>query len=223
LASANHRSDAQPPAAPATAARTFTPQEQQARQAVLDGDRWQSARKQFEGWLADSSLYSDAQRAAMKQELATRIADMDAAQLRDFLAQMEARLAVLTSPEAAAARQWADAFYTPHGKQQLAEKFGVSDPVALSAAQLKIALDAFAVERQQGAAGQSAFQQAQAAQVAAAESLRKAQQAAPAQMRPATFGTPYAPPRVERPQRYVAPYDPPHYSIGPWGGVWVGF
>ncbi len=223
LPPAPRTAEAQQP--PAAAAPSFTPQEQQARQAVFDSDQWKAVRSKFDKWLSQQAAYDDAGVAGIKQELQSRIAAMRADQLRAFMVLMDGRLDVLLSPEATAARDWADEFYTAQGRRTLAAKYGAADPVHMTAQQLQEALDRFASDRQNQGAAQAAFQESQAAQLAGASALRKAQEAAaPAQMRPATFGTPYAPPaRAPRPQRYEAPYDPPRYSIGPWGGVWVGF
>jgi hypothetical protein len=217
---------AQAPEAQAPAP-TFSPAEQQARQAVLDSAAWKEERRRFDAWLSVQSLYSPEQVASMKQELAAQIARKSAVELQGFLQEMNQRLDVLLSPDAAAARAWADQFYTLKGRQELAAKEDMSDPMEMTPAQLSVALANFARDRQAGGQAQAAFQAGQAAQIAAntqrEETQRAAAEAAASAPRQ-TFGpTAYAPKRENRPQRYVAPYDPPQFSIDPWGGVWWSF
>ncbi|MCA9235933.1 MAG: hypothetical protein KDA44_10710 [Planctomycetales bacterium] len=214
-------------AAEPAAGADASPVAEEARQKVLDSQRWKTAQRRFHEWLAVQTTYSDAEVAEIKQRLAARIAAMSADELQTFLTEMEQRLDVLLSPTAAAARSWVDQFYTQKGKQELDRKYGITDPIDMSAQELTAALDRFAEDRQSQGSSQAAFQKQQTIQAAAATKERQAQQAATRQAaaaappRPATFGTPYAPRRDPRPQRYQAPYDPVRYSIGPWGGVWI--
>ena len=160
----------------------------------------------------------------MKRELAAQIEVMPAKEMPEFLYQMQRRMDVLLSPEVSAVRTWADGLYTAKGKQKLLEEYDITDPISMSAEQLSAALQQFALDRQSGAAAQAAFQKSQTAQ---SEALIRndRQQASAARTAPkqaATFPTPSIPNRNERPQQYEAPYNPVRYTIGPWGGVWVG-
>jgi hypothetical protein len=215
--------------ASATATPSFSPETQRAHQAVLESDRWMAARTRFEQWLSVQSAYDANEIADIKRRLTERVAAMSAVELQKFLAEMEQRLDVLLSPDVTAARNWADEFYTPLGKEELAAQYGVAHPLSMTGEELNAALARFALDRQSHASTRAAFQQQQATQAAAAREYRQAQQqaaqqaaAASAARRPASSGAPYAPTRRTSPQRYEAPYNPLQYSIGPWGGIWIG-
>jgi recombination DNA repair RAD52 pathway protein len=140
---------------------------------------------------------------------------------------MQRRLDVLLSPEVVEARNWADSFYTEKGQRDLLKKHELNDPMAMIPSQITEALAQFAADRQSLANANAAFAKSQAATVAGANKYQQSQQAAAAAAaaaprQRATFGAAYAPKRSDRPQRYQAPYNPVRYSIGPWGGVWIG-
>jgi hypothetical protein len=203
----------------------FSAAEQQARHSILTSEGWQQARSKFDEWLSVQSMYDAARIAAMKHEFARRIEGMSAVELQAFLSVMQNRLNVLLSADVTAARNWADEFYTSQGKQKLAEKHHIADPMSMTGAELEGALAEFASERQSQATAQAAFQKGQGASIAAMEENRKQQQAAAAAAprHAASYGAPYAPTRPrDRPQRYEAPYNPVRYSVDPWGGVWIG-
>jgi hypothetical protein len=216
-------------APPSPAPPTFTPEEQKLRQEVLDSEPWQAARRRFELWLMVQSAYDDAEVENVKRGLAARIAAMPAAQLREFLVQMQQKLDVLMSPDVSDARRWADEFYTPQGQRDLLKKQGAADPVDMTADQLVAALNGFARDREQRGAAQASFQQGLEAQASATTERIKAQRAAAdaAAAAPArqSYGgaAPNAPKLQERPQRYQAPYDPVNYGFDPWGGLWIGW
>jgi hypothetical protein len=208
------------------AERTFSAEEQQARQKVLDSDSWKDARRKLEDWLSVQVAYDATELEAVKRQFASRVERGSAEDLTNLLQVMQRRLDVLLSPEVAAARDWADSFYTELGKRELMEKRGLADPMAMSANDLAEALAKFAGDRQSQAGANAAFQQQQAAAVAGASEARKRQAAAAAAAasaprQTAAHAAPYAPTR-DRVQRYEAPYNPMRYSIGPWGGIWAG-
>ena len=207
-----------------SAVPSFSPEEQQARQAILSSNKWTDTFGKFDKWLSVQTTYNAAEVAKMKRELAAQIEVLPAKAMPEFLYQMQRRLDVLLSPEVTAVRTWADGLYTAKGKQMLLEEYHITDPISMSAEQLSAALEQFALDRQSGAAAQAAFQKSQTAQ---AEALirNEQQQASAARAAPtkaATFPTPSIPNRNARPQQYEAPYDPVRYTIGPWGGVWIG-
>jgi hypothetical protein len=214
-------------AAQSPGAVAFSAQEQQARQKVLDSQNWKDARAKFDRWLSVQVAYDPAEVEAMKAALAARIARSSAQELTALLQEMQQRLDVLLSPDVVAARDWADSFYTPKGIKELTTKHGMANPMAMSGRDLTVALEKFQADRASQRTANKAFMQLQAKAVDAAQTTRQQQAAAAAAAaaRPsATFGAAYAPTRSgpPQPQRYQAPYNPVRYSIGPWGGVWVG-
>lgn len=217
------RVEAQSPAAD----RSFSAEEQQARQKVLGSEGWLDARQKFDKWLSVQAAYDATEIEAIKKGFASRVERGSADDLTILLHTMQRRLDVLLSPDVVVARDWADSFYTEKGKQDLMEKRGLADPMAMSATEITAALAQFASDRQSQATSTTAFAQQQASAIAGANESRKRQEAAAAaaasaSRQRATSSAPYAPKRADRPQRYQAPYNPVHYSIGPWGGVWVG-
>lgn len=199
-----------PAQAPAAAPPEFSPQEQQARQAILTGADWQAARSSLDKWLSVQGAYTPEQIAQMKTNFAALIDSMSADELQGFLVDMQQRLEILLSPEVNAARRWADELYTPQGKRNLLEKGHIADPMSLSGEELAKALIEFAQDRQSRASSQAVFEQGQAVQAAATRQLFKEQQAAaaaaaaaPPQMTSAS--TSYAPRRDRGQQRYERP------------------
>lgn len=195
--------------------------------AILKSDRWAKAQQQFDQWLSLQNAYDKNETEALKSELRSRVAMMSATQLDAFLAEMEARLAVLLSPEAVDARRWV-APLTDQALQRLRAKYGVVDPMRMSAIDLDIALQQFAADRQTQAAGAAAFNQSRETAADSAIRLQQSQQKSldrATQRSSGTFQTlssPYAP-RSQRPtaRTFSSPYPKLNYSVGPWGGVWI--
>lgn len=201
--------------------------EQQAIDKILQSDRWAQASQQFDQWLAIQGFYDEQESKALKSELRNRVASMSAVQLEEFLNDMEARLAVLLSPEAKEARQWV-APLTNQAIDRLRAKYGVQDPIRASAGDLEAALQQFAADRQAQAAGAAAFNQNRQIAASAAMSANQAQQKSlnqATQRQASSFQTQassYAPRPPERnPRTFSKRYPGSAYSIGPWGGVWI--
>jgi len=202
-------------------------EEQIAIDKVLSSERWLKATQQFDQWLALQSVYDEREIEALKSELRNQVASMSPAQLESFLQEMEARLAVLLSPEATEARRWV-APLTDQAVQRLRAKYHVEDPVRSSALDLETALRKFAADRRAQVVGAEAFNRARQSSVNAARSANQARQQVSNQAsrsQAATFqthGSSYAPrPRSREPRTFTKHYPGPSYSIGPWGGVWV--
>ncbi len=202
-------------------------QETQAIKEIMESERWTNLARQFDQWIALQSTYSDAEIEALRSELRNQVAMMKPAQLQHFLEEMEARLQVLLSPEAVEARRWV-APLTDQAIQRKREKYGVEDPLRVSAAQLEEALRQFAADRQAMSAGAAAFNQSRANVTNAAMRSNESQQKSlnQAATRSAssfqTQGSPYAPRQPDRnPRTFSRKYPGASYSIGPWGGVWM--
>ncbi len=160
---------------PTAAPSKFSAEEQQARQAILTSYDWQEAHVRFNTWLSVQTLYDPAQVENMRREFAKRIEAMSADELKAFLKDMQQRLDVLLSPDVAAARRWADAFYTEQGKKKLVQEHHLADPISMSADELTAALSDFAADRQAETKTQAAFQKGQSAQAAAIAEATRAQ------------------------------------------------
>ena len=201
--------------------------DQQARQEILDSQRWADAKQQLDSWLSVQKVYSDEEVEVLKSELRNRIAVMSPQELQAFLEEMEAKVAVLMSPASLDARRWASK-YTDKALERYRKKFGVEDPARMSAADLETALAEFTAQRQSKLESSAAFRQSRQSQARAAKNYNQAQ--AKAARRPSVAGryrapsssSPYSPRRASsRVKTYSAPYPKLNYSVGPWGGVWV--
>ena len=209
----------------------FSAEEQAARQDVLSSQRWKQATEKFDAWLSVQTAYSPAQVKQQKAELQRRIAAMPASALKQFLSEMDKRLDVLMSPELSQARDWANQYYTEKAQQKMAKQLGVEDPIMMTASQLREALGRFEEQRNSQRSAQDAFNRSRESQVKALGSFRKQQQAALEKARAqaarnarrsASYGSHYAPQRPKQPQTYSPAYRRSRYSVGPWGGVWIG-
>ena len=81
------------------------------RRMVMESDRWRRAYESFNDWLAVQQAYAPEQVDQIKAEMRGRIAKMSPDELKQFLKEMEDRLKVLSSPEAADARAWLQQFF----------------------------------------------------------------------------------------------------------------
>ncbi len=209
----------------------FSAEEQAARQKILNSQRWKQVKEKFDAWLSVQTAYSPAQVKQRKAELQRRIAAMRASALKQFLNEMDERLDVLMSPELSQARNWVNQYYTEKAQQRMAKKLGVEEPIKMTASQLRAALGRFEQQRNSQRSAQDAFNRSRESQVKALGSYRKQQQAALEKARAqaarnarrsTSFGSHYAPRRAKQPQTYSPAYRRSRYSIGPWGGVWIG-
>jgi hypothetical protein len=213
---------------PQQAAGTTADAQENERRAILDSDRWRRAYRTFHGWLAVQQVYTAEQLAAVRAELAARVAQMTPAELEEFLKDMEERLEVLTSPEAEDARQWLAQFLAVARNPEAQLRRSRPDVLNMTASQIREEirwLEQHRLARQQAHAASSqgrALQQQSArglhdarrqAQGLAAESRSRA--AANAQ-----FRSHYAPLPQDRPNfsdLRPKPMGPPIYSVSPWG------
>jgi hypothetical protein len=211
------------------AAATAEDEDARKRAEILASPEWQSARARFAQWLTVQKVYGPNEIEALKSELRNRVDLMSAQELAAFTVEMQAKLDVLLDPTAAEARRWVDTYFTPKKQQELAAKYGVTDPMRVSSQELEAALDRFAADRRIRRSGAAAQQQAQQAQVRGAQQFQRTQAQNQAQARAtrpsggSSFGSHYAPTKPrDRVQTYEAPYKPVRYTVGPWGGVWMG-
>ncbi|MEZ6071032.1 MAG: hypothetical protein R3C10_12335 [Pirellulales bacterium] len=216
-----------PPAGTEPAAPAFTSEQQAAREKVLTSDEWRRVGDEFHQWLSVQSVYSAEQVAQIKAQMQRQVNGMTAEQLEQFVTDLDSKLKVLMSPEMVQTRSWLAQYYTPQYREKLAKRFGVQDPLNMTAAQLTEALDRFEDERSSRNTAQADFNRTRQQEVAAQLAQQRADTAAAEQARASAsrsasspYASPYAPQRVKQP--YYLPYErQPNYSIGPWGGVWI--
>ena len=76
------------------------------KETFLASERWRRAMFEFDQWLAHQPVYTPAQVRKIKTDLVARVASMSSFELEYLLDTLEAKLAVLESPEAEEARGW---------------------------------------------------------------------------------------------------------------------
>ncbi len=206
-----------------TDAGAGSPLEKQAQQEILTSPRWTKAKQQFDEWLSVQTAYNKAEVEVLKSELRNRIESMSAQELISFLEEMETKIVILMNPATTDARRWVAA-YTDKAQQKIRKKFGVDDPLSLSADEIGAVLQQFSAERQSRLAASAAFNRARDSQARAIKNYKQTQSRAArtaSSHRPPSRSS-YAPRNTpRRPQTYSAPYHKTNYSVGPWGGVWV--
>lgn len=194
-----------------------------AKNALFNSDDWLMMRMAFDDWLSVQRIYNDEQVADIKYRVQKMIAAMNAQELRLFMMQMQAKLAILLSPEAGELRQWMGHFVSPEvifSREEL-EEF---DIVTMTAPQLEAALRTAegrrASRRSAGGAFHAARQQ-QVAQTQAAnrqrqQTAQQARSAAQASAQRTAQATPLAPARATERR---APRPRPQIIVGGAGGA----
>jgi hypothetical protein len=208
--------------------RTFSASEEAARRKVFESKHWQEVNNEMKEWLSVQTAYNKEQIAQLETQLQQQADGMSADQLESFLLDMEAKLKVLMSSEMTQTRSWLKQYYTPQAQKKMAKRFGILDPVHMTASQLTEALQRFEDERGSRNQAQASFNQTRQQQIAidranqranaqaSERALDRASRSASRSSYP--YASPYAPQRVD--QRYKVPSAGARYSIGPWGGVW---
>lgn len=211
-------SDAQN-AAPPKAAGPADGAREAERQKILDSEPWREAERKLNEWLAIQQIYSPDEVAALRAELAARVAGMSPDALKAFLSESEERLAVLMSPDADEARQWIAQILAVARNPE--SQFGgpLPDVANMTAGEIRAELQRFQQRRSSRQQAQAAFDRDRQTLVQAARETNSARGGTLSQPRTAaTFPepqlhSPYAPQR--EPLRALR--RPPVYRIGPWG------
>ena len=84
-----------------------------AKNAILHSDPWCEVREAFGGWLSVQKVYNANQVEQINARLRKRIAQMSAEEMKTAIVEMEAKLAILMSPEASDDRYWLGQFASP--------------------------------------------------------------------------------------------------------------
>lgn len=206
----------------------FSSEQQAAREEVINSERWKAARYALEEWFSIQTAYSAEEVAFLKEEFRVGVSRMNASELEDFLFDMEQKLSVLMSPELAQERDRLTKYLSPQRLQATVKRYGAEDPLGMSATQLAKAVQQFQDELSIRNREHKAYSQLrtktnthwathQKAQAKAAEAARN-RAAASASRAPSS---PLAP-RNKQYQRYRPPAGSPRFTIGPWGGAWIG-
>jgi hypothetical protein len=166
--------------APRTAAPK-QPLDTVAQQAVLQSPEWLRMMERFNDWLSVQSLYDADQVKQIKQRLDAAIPKMSAEQLKAFLAEMLAKLDVLTGERADDAQEYltetfavASPAYLRRLRQQL------PDVLTMTPRQIDQRLSGFASKRRNLAQVQQSFEAGRQQQITFHQAQIRAQQQAQA-------------------------------------------
>ncbi|MDZ4780860.1 MAG: hypothetical protein SGJ19_11455 [Planctomycetia bacterium] len=77
-----------------------------AKQKILSSKEWREVRRSLHEWLSVQKIYSPSEIASIKAQVDSKIANMTAADLQDFLDDMRDKVAILLSKEGEDARTW---------------------------------------------------------------------------------------------------------------------
>lgn len=192
------------------------------REDILQSPRFRQVEHRFNEWLSVQKVYTHAEAARLKQSLGLKTASMSAAELNDFLTEMEDKLQVLLSPEAGEARSYMGFLSERAQKQMIKEKTGGANFASMTAAQMQQSLQDFRMQRQSMAQSQQAFNQVnqRSVEMQRADERARQQSAERAKDRAAYMA-------ANRPDPYQSPYnirrstpldrDPYNYYGTPWG------
>jgi hypothetical protein len=166
-----------------------------AKRQILESPAWQQAVQGFKEWLSVQVVYDKEEVPQLEKQFTDKVNKMSASQLQGFLADLQQKLKIMSSPQAMEARAWAEDFLTKY-TPAAAEKFRrtLPDVANMNAAQLQQAL--YQVQQRQNAeaANQRAFDQIRNQEVAAARqrNLMSAEADAEANAQSPSFGDYYS-------------------------------
>jgi hypothetical protein len=204
---------------PARAAES-TADEAVAKQKIYQSQAWQQAMAGLNEWLSVQVIYDQREVPRLKRELVARLDKMSAAELGNYLADLQQKLAILSSPEAIAARSYIGYNLSVASNAYAAKiRRGLPDVLNMNALQVKQALYNLQQEQAATKASQAAFDSQREAQVKLVQQWTQqtanAQAAAAAQMNSAPSGGGYVPPAI--PTNPMPTYNPaPIYWGWPW-------
>ena len=187
------------------------------RAKLVNGERWKRLEREFNEWLSVQVIYTPEQVRFMQEELYNETSKMSAAELKQFLDGMEAKLNVVLSPDAAETRAWLGQYLSMVAsgyREQLLKT--VPDFVNMTAAQLEQQHLQLRARRLQGQQQAAAFSRSRGELMQSAQRQQERDRADAAAARESSRA-----PRFNTVQRTLAPrqYQRPQgigFGIG-WG------
>jgi hypothetical protein len=189
------------------------------REAILKSDAWQNTMAGLDQWYSVQTMYDQKQIEEIKKQLNARVAKMSGGELDDFQKDLDAKLAMLLSPEGRDILGWVAANLAaaaPAYRKKMDIQY--PDVARLTAAQLRQQLDLLEQKRSAAQGQTAAMERARQARIAGlqAEQRQEAQERQQALSRPpATVASPYHPGGM---RQYPDVVSRPQYG---WGfGFW---
>jgi len=151
------------------------------RAEIMHGDRWQRAIFEFGQWLDSQQIYTPQEVARIKADFNERVMAMNAAELEYLLDDLDAKLAILETPEARDAKAWLGEYLSVMSDRKRATELRqLPDAASMSAAQLQQEIDRIGRKRATLGQRQQAFDERRQALAEAADTNRQQTAAASA-------------------------------------------
>jgi hypothetical protein len=202
-------------------ARAADTDDDAAKQEIFASKAWQQAMAGLNEWLSVQVIYDQKEVPQLKRDLVARLNKMTAPELRNYLADLQQKLAIMASPEATATRSYIGYNLSVASDAYAAKiRRGLPDVLNMNALQVKQAL--YNLEQQQAAvkSREAAFQEQRQTQLKLVQQWNQqtadASAAAAAQMNSWSGGgySPAPPPQNPMPTYNPAPI---YYGYGwPW-------
>jgi hypothetical protein len=108
---------------------------------ILNGVRWRRAVFELDEWLADQPVYSPDQVRRIRADFDRRVAEMSSYELEYLLDSLDAKIQILSSPEAMETRQWLGRYLSVMADARRAEVLrDLPDVLTMTAAELAEAI-----------------------------------------------------------------------------------
>jgi hypothetical protein len=209
----------------ATVAQDAAPPDQandaQARAAILDSPEWRRAMFEVNEWFRTQQVYTPAQVEEVRLAFQQRMADASAAELKLVLADLQAKLALMDSPQAREARAWMAEYVAVMSNRKREQVLSqLPNLGTLTSQQLHDELVRIQNKRADLEQRQAAFGGRQAGKVAARSQQLAASQAAANRPRPAASHSPYRPASNVNDRLNTTPINNrPTFFVNPLGGL----
>jgi hypothetical protein len=188
-------------------------------EAIMQNDAWRNTLAGLDQWLSIQTMYSQKQIDDIRKQVLERVAKMSRDELEDFRQDLDARIAMLLSPEGRDILHWV-ATNLAAASPAYRKKMGLQYPdvARLTAAQLREQLDLLEQKRTAAQGQSAAMERARQARISGlqAEQRQEAEERRDALNRtPSVISSPYRP----NIRQYPDVVSRPQYSG--WGfGFW---
>jgi hypothetical protein len=161
---------AKQPAAATTAAveQTAAPAQKPVTKAdIINSTEFRRAMFEFNEWLSSQPIYTPQQVAQIKDQFNHRVAEMNVQELVYLLADLEAKMQIINTPESKEARAWMAQYLSVMSDKKRAQVLkDVPNVATMTAAQLSVEIAKIQETRETMDSEQASFQRGQAQQVA---------------------------------------------------------
>jgi hypothetical protein len=193
------------------------------RAKLLNSDCWRRAMFELNEWFRTQTIYTPEEAARVRSDFADRVELMSPGELKEVIADMDAKFRILDKPEVREVRAWFAQYMAVLAERRRAELLAeIPDFPTMTASELNQAV----MKIQRKKSSQARFNQSRQAKVNAQLQANQANLAAHTAARNrlaqrSAYRSPYRPPPREPPFDDVQIGPRRSMSIGPNGGVWM--